>query len=369
MVTGVARAGRPPASLSWLLVLTELSCITYHVGLPGPAGDAAGVVETGGAQALDASVDQSSASDKPGGYRPDQCWNFRNLTVHQNQVEMIIALDRSASMQKTAFDSTTRLQAAQQVVVASTGAHSGIWFGLEQFPSLKDCYGATCCAGGLYIQPAPNHAIGIQEQLTCGSGDPGCTVASSDSPSHLALQKFRQWYTIEGQGSMSQFVVLITDQDPTCAGDASTDASLCSQAYDEVAKLAKLGVQTFFLSLNSDAQSTNCLASIPTGPSTFAGNSQFVVATDQASLRARLEDIMIAAEANMCRFSVDSLDSAAQVVVSVNHDHVPFVSGGQQAGWRVSDSNPGEIVLSGSYCGEFTSGQGAPALVVQNCSQ
>ena len=365
MVSGIARV-----SASWLLALMGLSCRTYWVGLPGPAGDAGGdAAETGGAQASDASIEQSSASDRPGGNRPDQCWNSHNLNVHQNQVEMIIALDRSTSMQKTAFDSTTRLQAAQQAVVASTGAHPGIWFGLEQFPSSKDCYGATCCAGGLSVQPAPNHAIGIQEQLTCGSGDPGCTVASSDSPSHSALQKCRQWYTLEGQASVSQFVLLITDQDPTCASDASADASLCSQAYDEVAKLAKLGVQTFFVSLNSDAQSTNCLASIPTGPSTFAGNSQFVVATDQASLRARLEDIMIAAEANMCRFSVDALDSTAQVVVSVNHDHVPFVSSAQQAGWRFSDTNPGEIVLSGSYCGEFTSGQGAPMLMAQNCWQ
>jgi hypothetical protein len=57
------------------------------------------------------------------------------------------------------------------------------------------------------------------------------------------------------------------------------------------------------------------------------------------------------------------------VVVSVNHDHVPFVSSAQQAGWRFSDTNPGEIVLSGSYCGEFTSGQGAPMLMAQNCWQ
>jgi len=212
--------------------------------------------------------------------------------------------------------------------------------------------------------------ISIQEQLACGSGDPGCTVASSDSPSHSALQKCRELYTIEGQGSSSQFVLLITDQDPTCAGDASTDASLCSQAGDEVAKLTKLGVQTFFVSLNSDAQSTSCLASIPAGPSSSAGNSQFAVATDQADLKAKLEAIMTAAEVNMCRFSLPNPpDNPNQVVVKVNHDRVPSVPSGQQAGWRFSDTNPSEVVLSGSYCSGFTSGQGADALVVQNCWQ
>jgi hypothetical protein len=222
----------------------------------------------------------------------------------------------------------------------------------------------------LSIQPAPNHWISIQQQLTCASGDPGCTVASSDSPSYSALQKCHEWYTNEGQGSSSQFVLLITDQDPTCAGDSSTDASLCSQAGDEVAKLTKLGVQTFFVSLNSDAQSTNCLASIPAGPSTSAGNSQFVVATDQADLRAKLEDIMTAAEVNMCRFSLaHPPDNPSQVVVTVNRDRVPSVPNGPQAGWRFSDTNPSEVVLSGSYCSDFTSGQGAPTLVVQNCWQ
>ena len=365
----MTRPGRPPASTSWLLVITGLSC-TYHIGLPWVAGDAGGSSdETGGAQDPDASIDQSSPSDRRGFNRGDGCSNF-SFNVRQNQVEMIIALDRSTSMQRTAFDSTTRLQAAQQAVVASTGAHPGIEFGLEQFPSSKECYGATCCAGGLSIQPAPDHAISIQEQLACGSGDPGCTVASSDSPSHSALQKCRELYTIEGQGSSSQFVLLITDQDPTCAGDASTDASLCSQAGDEVAKLTKLGVQTFFVSLNSDAQSTSCLASIPAGPSSSAGNSQFAVATDQADLKAKLEAIMTAAEVNMCRFSLPNPpDNPNQVVVKVNHDRVPSVPSGQQAGWRFSDTNPSEVVLSGSYCSGFTSGQGADALVVQNCWQ
>jgi hypothetical protein len=360
MGIGVARVGT-----SWLLALTGLSCM-YRVGLPGSAGDAGG----GGVQASDASIDQSRPNDKTGSSRPDECAYFRNLNVQQNQVEMIIALDRSTSMQKTAFDSTTRLQAAQQAVVASTGAHPGIQFGFEQFPSSKECNGATCCAGGLSIQPAPNHAVSIQEQLTCGSSDLGCTVASSDSPSHLALQKCSQWYTSEGQGSSSQFVLLITDQDPTCSGGASTDASLCSQAGDEVAKLTKLGVQTFLVSLNGDAQSTNCLASIPAGPSTSAGKSQFVVATDQAGLRAKLEAIMTTVEVNMCRFSLARPpDNPNQVVVTVDHDRVPSVASGQQAGWRFSDTDPSEVVLSGSYCSEFTSGQGAPTLAVQNCWQ
>lgn len=371
--TGLTRAGRPPASTSWLLVLTGLSCTyTYHVGLPGPVGDAGGNSdETGGAQASDASLDQSSPSDRSGFNRPDECANFRHLNVQQNQVEMIVALDRSTSMQKNAFDSTTRLQAAQTALLESIRAHPSIQFGIEQFPSARDCNGATCCADWVSVPPAPYHATSIQEQMACGSGDPDCTVASSDSPSHLALQKCRVWFTSEGQGSSSQFVLLVTDQDPTCAGDASTDASLCSLAGDEAARLKKIGVQVFVVSLNNDAQSTGCLASLAAAsPSTSAGNSQFVAATEQADLKGKLEAIMTAVEVNVCRFSlVNPPDNPGQVVVSVNHQRLQRDPSGPQGGWRFSDATSSEVVLSGSYCAALTSGQDDTTPWVLDCGQ
>jgi len=366
----VTRPGRPPASTSWLLVITGLSC-TYHIGLPWVAGDAGGSSdETGGAQDPDASIDQSSPSDRRGFNRGDGCSNF-SFNVRQNQVEMIIALDRSTSMQK-AFGSATRLQAAQEAIVEATGAHPSIQFGLEQFPSSKDCNQGTCCPGQVSPPPAFFHSASIQAQLACGSGDPGCQFASSDSPSHLALQKCRQWYADEGQGSASQFVLLITGQDPTCAGDAATDASFCSLAGDEATKLTNLGVQTFIVSLNNDAQSTNCLASIAAASaSSFAGNSpQFVAATDQADLKGKLEAIMTAVEVNVCRFSLTRQPENPTQVVVFTHggDPVPLDPSGQQGGWRF-DVTSSEVVLSGSYCTNLISGQGDTNPRVYDCWQ
>jgi hypothetical protein len=369
MVIGVARVGRPPASLSWLLVLTGLSCITYHVGLPGPAGDAGtDSVETGGAQVPDASVDQSSPSDKPGFNRPGECANPRPLWVQANAVEMIIALDRSTSMQRETFASTTRWQAARQAILASTAAHPGIQFDIEQFPSLRDCGGQTCCADWPSVQPY--HSTSIEEQLACGLGDAGCPNAGDDSPSHWALHQCREYFNTEGSQGQLQFVLLVTDKDPSCAGDVSTDGLPCDRAVNEASKLGKnLNVQTFVVALNNDGHSPDCLKQIvSTNALNFSGDlPQLVVATDQDQLSAGFETIMTSVEANLCRFSLSRPPSNPDQV-SITLDHVPVKPDptGQQ-GWRFSDPNSSEIVLAGPDCKKLTSAQGALKPSVQDC--
>ncbi|MGB8298389.1 MAG: hypothetical protein WCG85_23440 [Polyangia bacterium] len=366
MVTGAR------VSASWLLALMGLSC-TYWVGLPGPAGDAGGdAAETGGAQPSDASIDQSSPGDKPESSHPVDCANSLPLRVVRNQVEMIIALSRSSSMQQHSFDSTTRLQAAQQALSVAIGAHPSIQFGLEQFPGSTECGGATCCADSVSIPPAPDQPSSIESQMACASGDASCAVAGTDSPSHQALRKCRDYYANEGSlGRQSQFVLLVTDQDPTCAGDSSTADSLCASAVAVASQLGArtLGVQTFVVALNSDVSSTVCLANIAAAnASGFSGASQFFTATNQQDLHDGLEAIMALAEASLCQFLLGHPpDNPDQVVVTINHDRVPKNSSGQTDGWSFSDNSSSELVVSGSYCDQLKSGQGDSAPVVLSC--
>ena len=377
--TGAARTIRPKgrglASASWLLLLVGLSCTSF-VGLPGAAGDAGGSSgDTGGVQGPDASIDQSGPSDRPWSYHPGGCVDPQPLKVLSNTVEMIVALDRSTSMQQQAFASTTRLQAAQQAIVAATIAHPGIQFGLELFPSSTGCNGASCCAGSVSVQPAPNQSTSIATQMACGSGDAGCSTAGDDSPSPSALHQCRTYFVNEGSqgGRSSQFVLLITDQDPTCAADFLGDGSPCDVGNNEANKLGarNVGVQMFVVALNSDAQSTDCLAKMAAAnASSFGGNSQFVAVADQQALHDALEANMIAAEANLCRFSlVPQPDNSSQVVVMVKNTPVQFDPTGQQGGWRYSDNSSSEIVLSGSACSQLTSGQGDSKPTVLVCWQ
>jgi len=361
-----ARAGRLPGRLartSWLLVIAGLSC-AYRVDLPTAASaEDAGASPDGAALGSDTSLDESSPSDR---FSP-RC---KFLNVFQPQVEMIIALDRSASMQKNAFDSTTRFQAFQQAIDSSISSHPRIQYGLEQFPSWKDCGTATCCAGQVAVQPAPNHSTEIQNSIGsgCGPGDVGCQAAGIDSPSHLALGQCRDYFTQEGsQGHSSYFVLLVTDRDPTCGGDASPDSSVCSLAVDEANKLGANLVQTFVLSLNDDASATGCLEGMASSNASYFtdGAPQFLVASDQPKLREQLDTIMTTAEAKLCRFSLDPTPSNPdQMVVLINHVHVP-----RDQGWSFTDTTFSEIVLTGAYCTEVTTAQGDNTpMVLDDCT-
>ena len=282
---------------------------------------------------------------------------------------MIIALDRSASMQRNTFDSTTRFQAFQQVVDSSIRSHPRIQYGLEQFPSWGDCGTAACCAGPVAVRPAPNHSTDIQNSMGsgCGPGDMGCQAAGADSPSHSALGKCREYFAKEGpQGQYSYFVLLVTDRDPTCGDDASTDSSVCSLAVDEASKLGANLVQTFVLSLNGDGSATSCLSEMASSNATYFtdGAQQFLVASDQPQLRDQLDTIMTTAEAKLCRFSLDPTPSNPdQMVVQINREHVP-----RDQGWSFTDTTFSEIVLTGAYCTEVSTTQGDNTPMVLDCS-
>jgi hypothetical protein len=372
-VDGATRAGRPKgrclANSPWLLVLAGMSC-AWPVELPGAVADDAGGDDggAGGVGGVDAAIDLFSPSDRTQFYGSDDCPNPRSIRLVPNTVEMIIALDRSTSMQQHVFDSTTRWLAARQAVEVSTGAHPNIQFGLVQFPSARDCGEQACCADRASLQPY--HSTSIDSQLACESGDAGCPVVGSDSPSDMALRRCRESFATEASWQRSsQFVLLITDQDPVCAGDVSTDTTPCGVAIDEASKLGQtLGVQTFLVSLNSDGNSTGCLAKIAAAnAANFTGNlEQFVVAPDQQQLGQQIDTIMTSVESNLCRFFLRyAPNNPDQVVVMVNDAPVPYDPSGQQ-GWSLSDSDT--LVLSGSFCTEIAGGQGDDTPIVTDCS-
>ena len=194
----------------------------------------------------------------------------------------------------------------------------------------------------------------------------GCQAAGIDSPSHLALGQCRDYFAKEGhQGHSSYFVLLVTDRDPTCGGDASSDSSVCSLAVDEVSKLGANLVQTFVLSLNGGASATGCLEEMASSNATYFTDSaqQFLVASDQPQLRDQLDTIVTTAEAKLCRFSLDPTPSNPdQMVVQIGHEHVQ-----RDQGWSFTDTTFSEIVLTGAYCTEVSTTQGDNTPMVRDC--
>jgi len=387
--TGATRAGRPksrglPFTLG-LLGVTGLAC-TVQVDLPsvvaadasaspdeagGISGDDASVnvsvdvaVDVSALVAVDASMDSLRPDDKPGFHGGDQCGNPHDVGLKSNSVEVIVALDRSLSMQNVPFDSTTRLDAAIQAIVGLIAAHTRVQFDIELFPGSQDCGGLACCAGSpASVQPGSRNSTSLESQLVCGTGDSACPNQGNNSPSHIALQKCRHYFANQtAPGFVSQVVLLVTDQDPTCEGDAFTNDGLCSQADGEAARLRDAGVQTFVVSLSDDASSTSCLKTIAAGS---APNSSqlFVAVTGQAALQAAFANIMSSVEADLCRFYLARPpNSSRPITVTLNDQPVPPAGSSGQDGWTYDPSSRG-LVLSGKFC----SAADSTSPVVQDC--
>jgi hypothetical protein len=347
------------ASSLCLLVLAGVSC-KVPVSLPS-ADSGPGDSGKGGVADASMSIDMPSQGEKTGGrYGQDQC----NTTYRAvaNTVEMIIALDRSTSMQKSSFDGMTRLQAAQMAIGTATKAHDGIGFGLELFPWPSCSGGATCCGG------APTKLTNLESQMTCNA-DGGCQSVGSDSPSHSALWKcYENLNATFSKKPPVRFVLLITDKDPFCSGDASTGAPLCAQATDAAWKLAQLGVQTFVLSLGSDVSSTPCLQAIAETNAYelyVDSGTQFFAVSNQQQLSQQIDSIMTKAEKNLCWFYLDGKPSGTtppsdQLEIVVNGNNVP------RDGYSFN-ANSRSLEILGNSCDELLNASGGAIPTVSIC--
>ena len=367
MPTEEIRPGRPIgqglASSSCLLVLAGLSC-TRPVYLPSADS---GPADSGTSGARDASVSSDmtfTKGENPGPYGQDQCRSYYHLNAAGNAVEMIIALDRSTSMQQHPFDGMTRLQAAQAAIGKATKDHDGIQFGLTLFPWPSCGGGASCCAGD--TNPLDN----LESQVNCSNADGGCPSFGSDSPSNFALRRCYEYFTKElpSKKATIRFVLLITDKDPACSADASSGFSLCGPAIDAAKQLGQFGVQTFVVSLGSDANSTTCLQSIAELNASalyFAGDTQFFWVPNQQQLGQQIDSIMTKVGKNLCRFTLVGQPSGQplgpdQVQVEVNGKNVP------RDGYRF-DQNPNSLEILGDSCTDLLNGSSSAVPNVSIC--
>lgn len=366
-----ARTGRRTlASASWLLLLAGLSC-KYNVTLPW-------VPDGARAPMADSSFDQSpppfpdtplSGPDGPGPDGPVCTGDkYQEWPLNADQVQILVAIDRSNSMLRE-FDSTIpKSQAAWAALNTSAESHPRILFATSFFP-WTSCGTMSCCAG--YFLP-PNFLPGPADASSgCVPSDPGCLPASNDSPSHKALQMAGTYINSDkgsGHWEVHKFIlVLITDQAPSCAGDSSPASPPCSSAIDEARKLGNQGVQTFVLFPSADGRSApECLSNIARQNAQFFYDSQqLYVAKNSQDLSNRLEEIVYPIEKRLCRFSVGTATIDQIVRVKIGKDF-PSRDDGGRAGWAW-DSASGEIVLTGDACTKILSSAKYPEVKIGVC--
>jgi hypothetical protein len=338
MTSHGARTGRKTAlglaNTAWLLILAGFSC-NYKVTLPWVPVDASmpGVPVDASTPAPDASMDQmpSASSDTPI-FSPDgpQC---RESTRQFSTQRILVAIDRSLSMSMPkSFDSTSKMQAAWYAFYEVANAHPKIAFSSSCFPGTT-C-GGTCCPDG-WTNWESGHFV--KSENACGLSDGGFGT-SSDSPSAQLLEQ-----SVAGAAKFAT-LVLITDQNPSCAGNTNDAGSLCDMAVAHAITLGKQQVRTLVVVPIADGKPIpDCLSSIAQkNAASFSDAQQIWSAQNRQSLRSRLENIASDVEKNICRFKPDQKPDQVTIAgVTIPRDETG------QTGWDFVD---GQIVLSSEAC-------------------
>lgn len=338
---GARRGRRTLASTSWLLLLAGLSC-KYDVTLPWTMPEDAKAREP--VASPDASFDQAPA---PSPDTPTQNSDTRacpggwqDLSAHPNFLQIIVAIDRSANMMKD-FDSATisKTQAAWDALSSAIEQHSRISFVPIWFPWPTNCGTFACCASPLPTGrgSAPDASLG------CLPYEAGCLSSSNDSPSHAALQKANA----ATRYGLTTTVVLITDQNPSCAGD-SPESNACDLTSGWLSTLSKQPTRTFVLVPNTDGRLPDCFNRIAKqNPRDFPA-SQIIPAKTSQELTWQLEKIAKENERGLCRFYFWDVNLNDIEQIRIGGTLVP------RDGWQIDQ---GAIVLSDDQCKKASSGE------------
>jgi hypothetical protein len=280
--------------------------------------------------------------------------------------DVLIAFDRSASMNK-AFGSGTRYTVERDLLQKLTAQYQDrVRFGFEQFPkntsvSACDPNGPGCCADPVSISPALMNGAALAAALdAAGSG------SALQTPTAPALRECRTFYQSLQDGVKERYVLLSTDGQPNCTFTSSGNGTVAANdAIAEIKELYKEGVKTIVLGVSEDAFG-NALEGMAQagGAPRPGGNPSYYPASDPAQLEQQLETIIGAIASNPCHIDlVAEPPSRDLVAVFADGVEVPHDAPGG-SGWSWSPDGTLRIIVGGSWCSQIESGTVA-ALEVQ----
>jgi hypothetical protein len=276
--------------------------------------------------------------------------------------QVIVALDRSMAM-NAPFGTTTQVAAAVSALgVAAERYQSFVQFGYIEFPGVsvfcQDSQG--CCPGdfqGFYGDPA---SLLSRARRCDRPGDPGC-ISSYERPTAAALAACRQEYVDRGPTDRGQYVLLVTDGEPTCTGGGEGCA-----AATMVGNLRNLFIKTFVVALGNIGYDP-CLRTMALSGDVHTGTPPFYYsATSPDTLTTTLSDIVGDVASDACHLEIrDGFESQEQVALFV--DNVELARGGPD-GWEFDDKNWPWITLRGAACRSLIEGPEG-SLDVLHCSE
>jgi hypothetical protein len=171
-------------------------------------------------------------------------------------------------------------------------------------------------------------------------------VPSEQRPTSAALNVCREAYAKRGPTNHTQYVLLMTNGQPTCTGSGC-------QAATTASNLRAADIKTIVVILGTISEH-DCLSTIAiTGGADIGRDPFYYSATSPDTLTATVLNILGSVAHDACQLDVyDTINDPDQVGVFWNNDGLP--KGGLQ-GWDL-DKNHYRITLQGEACERLLEG-------------
>jgi hypothetical protein len=373
------------ASVSLLVVVLSGACAgTKMSGTAGNGGQAGAVsmVGSGGAggggttgagAGTTGSTGTAGTSGGPGaggGGGTDRTCGIYQFNPTPKNADLLLVLDRSASMEDPPNSSTTASK--WSIVIPTlksviTATDTSVLWGMKSFPEGS---GSECVAGSvtnaINVQIAAMNAKAVTDAITA------TTDAGNGTPTGDAINAAVVYLKSLTADPNPKYIVLATDGEPSCAAIPSSESSTAARPYAVTAVMnAKTaGFPTFVIGIAtdkaSDTATLNMMADaggeVPAG-ATNPLAPHFYLADDMGTLSSALNSIT--GQISSCLFPlatpppVPNDPTKLGVYLGPNLNKIPN-DPNMLNGWAYTDTNDTAVEVFGSWCTMIqTAGAGA----------
>jgi von Willebrand factor type A domain len=368
-VSGVGRGPGTHFPLPGLLLLGALgflACakVDQGPGNTGASGGNGGPVGNGGGGPVSGTGGSMRGTMGGGGMGGEASCGQEMFDLIRKPAELMLVLDRSASMQKDSADMTStgandptkwaQVVPALTEVITQTGGGTELLWGMKTFP--QDGNGTACSNSpstvttriDVPIAPRNASAMNAAIALTTPNGDGTPTAAAV-----LVALDYLKGLVSDNR----KFILLATDGDPSCGGVSGAltgNGNAVADAVTAVTMAATAGIPTFVVGVGSKTTSLltlNMLANAggEARPDPNPLATKFYQVATQGELVVALQTITGQIERD-CIFPFKKAPPVPEnIAVKVMGTKAPFDSS-NRTGWNYTDSTNMAVQVYGSWC-------------------
>jgi von Willebrand factor type A domain len=322
------------------------------IGTPGGGSGAnGGAPSYAGASILDLGGMGNGAG---GGDVPNGECGHKDFNLQRKPAEILIVLDRSASMKQPPAGSTGTTKwdlVVPGVNEVVTQTNSSVSWGLKVFPEGE---GSECVAGAVTnaipVMIAPSNATPVTAAVTA------TTPAGNGTPTGDAI-KAAVTYLKTLTDSNPKFILLATDGEPSCAGTKKDSTAARPYAVQAVTDAATAGFKTFVVGVattkDTATQALNDMAvagEVPRGDANPLATKFYLASTKDELVQSLKE---ITGQVSSCVFDLTSPPpDASNIAVKVNGVKAP-PDPTRMNGWAYTSNDYLQVEVFGSWCDQI----------------